>query len=62
MPRGEPTHVYTGPTNKYGLFNGDKCWIVGKRAGGVVIKTERDGVPRVIGKQQLQKLQAKTHA
>lgn len=39
------THVYTGPNTKWGLRAGTRVRIVGRRAGGVQVKTEHD--PRV---------------
>lgn len=46
------THVYTGPTTPYGLRKGSPCEIVGKRAGGTVIKTS-DCRRWIVGSQQL---------
>lgn len=32
------THVYTGPTTRWGLAHGTKCTIVGRRGGGLRIR------------------------
>lgn len=46
------THIYTGPDTAWGLRNQAKCNIVGKRAGGKVIRTLA-GRAFIVGKEHL---------
>jgi hypothetical protein len=50
-------HVYVGPSTAFGLANDSPCKIVGKRAGGKVIRT-RDGRDWVVGGAQVKKRSA----
>lgn len=53
-------HVYTGPTSKFRarngaeLWNGERCRIVGRRAGGLRIRTAKGG-EWIVGKKQVAK-------
>lgn len=46
------THIYTGPDTAWGLRNQAKCSIIGKRAGGKLIRTIH-GRSFLVGKEHL---------
>lgn len=48
----EYTHIYTGKNTPWGLRNQAKCKIIGKRAGGQLIKTLA-GRSFLVGKEDL---------
>lgn len=46
------THIYTGPTTAWGLRNNAKVNIIGKRAGGKLVRTIA-GRAFLVGKEHL---------
>lgn len=53
------THTYTGPTTKDGLNRGSGCLIVGKRAGGKLIKVDYTTTRFLVGFNQLAPVEKK---
>ena len=56
MTTTSSSHKYTGPSTLWGLGNGAKGTIIGKRAGGVSFKRESDGKVFTVGKHEVEKI------